>query len=115
MYAIRSYYDFEIINEPLYDLIIKHPNESDPETVFKYHRTVAQILKKDHPDVKLGGYCVAFPNFDENNFKRWEERWRMFVDTAGNYMDFWSIHLYDFPAAGGVPPRPARSAPRAWN
>jgi len=82
----------EITNEPLWDLY----NEID--NAFKFHSTVAQEIKKMNPDALVAGYCTAFPNFEENNFQRWETRWKKFMDESGEYMDCWSIHLYDFPS-----------------
>ncbi|PWJ42888.1 T9SS type A sorting domain-containing protein [Sediminitomix flava] len=85
----------EITNEPLWDLY----NEID--NAFKFHRTVAQQIKKISPNTKIGGFCTAFPNLEEDNFQRWENRWKKFMDTSGDLMDSWAIHLYDFPAIGG--------------
>lgn len=85
----------EVTNEPLWDLY----NEIDH--AFKFHRTVAKEVKKVNPNVKIGGYCTAFPNLEEDNFQRWENRWKKFMDTSGDLMDCWAIHLYDFPAIGG--------------
>ena len=90
----------EVINEPLWYL------HKEKEKVFKFHSTVAKQIKKHNPDVEVGGYCTAFPNFEENDsvkqvkepdFDRWDKRWRSFIDIAGDDMDFWTIHLYDFP------------------
>ncbi|MEM6771825.1 MAG: agarase, partial [Bacteroidota bacterium] len=82
----------EITNEPLWDL----PDEID--NVFKFHKTVAREVRKKHADAVIAGYCTAFPNLEENNFQRWETRWKRFMDEVGDDMDLWSIHLYDFPS-----------------
>ncbi|MFY0607610.1 MAG: Ig-like domain-containing protein [Cyclobacteriaceae bacterium] len=85
----------EVVNEPLFYL-------EEYNKVFLYHNSVAHEIRKLNPDVKIGGYTVAFPNFEENNFGRWHERDKSFIDIAGENMDFWSWHLYDFSAwAGG--------------
>ncbi|WP_143873673.1 hypothetical protein [Catenovulum sediminis] len=93
---------FEVMNEPLYDLTTDREGDADyvePLKVFKFHNTVAAEIRKDpkNDDIMIGGYTVAFPDFDKDNFKRWEERDKLFIDTAGENMDFISIHLYDFP------------------
>lgn len=82
----------EIVNEPLWE------KYEDIENAFRYHKTVAHQIRKLHPSMKIAGYCTAFPNLEENNFQRWENRWKKFMDIAGNDMDIWSIHLYDAPS-----------------
>lgn len=95
---------FEVINEPVYEMFgCEDCGETDEglEQIFKYHNTVAEEVKKLNPTMKVGGYTTAFPNFDYNNFQRWEKRWNKFMDTCGDNMDFWSIHLYDWPTFNG--------------
>lgn len=86
----------EIMNEPLYELAVSHPNVT-PQQVFDYHKDVATHIRTLNKDILLGGYTCAFPDPDKDNFKRWHERWKAFIDTAGPQMDFYSLHLYDFP------------------
>lgn len=94
---------FEIMNEPLYDLTtVRNPNDNNyvtPKQVFDFHNTTKAEIRKitENNDVLVGGYTVAFPDFDKDNFQRWEERDKLFIDTSGAQMDFYSIHLYDFP------------------
>lgn len=103
----------EVMNEPLYDLV-DYPKAKDegttPEDVFKFHNAVANEVRAyrdawnqpSHDNVLIGGYTVAFPDFDKDNFNRWEERDKLFIDIAGENMDFLSIHFYDFPAISGT-------------
>ncbi|WP_017446675.1 hypothetical protein [Gayadomonas joobiniege] len=93
---------FEVMNEPLYDLSTDREGETnyvEPLKVFEFHNTVAKEIAKisDNHDILVGGYTIAFPDFDKNNFQRWHDRDKLFIDTSGEYMDFYSIHLYDFP------------------
>lgn len=93
---------FEVMNEPLYDLTTDREGQDnyvEPLKVFEFHNTVAAQIRKEskNDDILIGGYTIAFPDFDKNNFQRWEERDKLFLDTAGENMDFISIHLYDFP------------------
>ncbi|NME69697.1 T9SS type A sorting domain-containing protein [Flammeovirga aprica] len=91
---------FEVINEPVYEMFgCEDCGETDEglEKIFKYHNTIAKEVKKVNPTQKVGGFTTAFPNFDYDNFQRWEKRWNKFMDMAGENMDFWSIHLYDWP------------------
>lgn len=91
----------EVINEPLYWLT-DNGNE-EPEKVFRFHNAVANQIRKFNPDsdIQIGGFCVAFPDFEKNDFKRWEERWKLFMDMCGANMDYFTIHLYDFAAKEG--------------
>lgn len=91
----------EVTNEPLWDLVTTASVPEDLTTIFRFHRTVAQEVHKYNPDIQVGGYCAAFPDFDKNNFQRWHDRDKHFMDVAGAEMDFWTIHLYDFPSIGG--------------
>lgn len=89
----------EIINEPLWHLV--DFGEDEPIDIFNFHNTVAKEVKKLNSDVQVGGFCTAFPDLDKRNFKQWDERWKLFMDETGDNMDFWTIHLYDFPSIGG--------------
>ena len=84
----------EIMNEPLYEFVTE--GDVQPIEIFNFHNEAADAIRLQVPDVKLGGYCAAFPNFEVDNFQRWHERWKLFMDTSGDRMDFWSIHYYDF-------------------
>ncbi|MDO6761788.1 T9SS type A sorting domain-containing protein [Tamlana sp. 2_MG-2023] len=92
----------EIINEPAYGHL-GGPNDflNTLQEVADFHNEVAIAMKMQVPDVKLGGYTAAFPNFEKGDFQRWINRDKLFMDVAGANMDFWSIHLYDFPTIGG--------------
>ncbi len=91
----------EVMNEPLYELTTVADNPIEPETIFEFHNTVADAIRAENPDVLLGGYTAAFPDFEKDNFQRWEERDKLFMDIAGENMDFISLHLYDFPIFPG--------------
>jgi len=99
---------FEIMNEPLYDLTtVRNPGDADyvsPQQVFDFHNTTKAEIRKitENDDIAVGGYTVAFPDFDKDNFQRWEDRDKLFIDTSGAKMDFYSIHLYDFPCHGNT-------------
>jgi agarase len=86
----------EVINEPLWHLV-DYGNEQ-PEKIFRFHNAVAKEIKKYNDNIDVGGFCTAFPDLEKNDFQQWEERWKLFMDVAGENMDFWTIHLYDFPS-----------------
>lgn len=93
---------FEVMNEPLYPLVTEREGDTNQVPIleiFEFHNTVAKEIRKVNAldDVKIAGYTVAFPDFDKDNFLRWENRDKLFIDTSGEYMDTFSIHLYDFP------------------
>lgn len=92
----------EIINEPAYESLGGPSNSSNNvQEIANFHNEVATALKAQVPNALVGGFTTAFPNFEVGNFQRWNNRWKLFMDVAGNNMDFWSIHLYDFPSIGG--------------
>ncbi|WP_370977827.1 Ig-like domain-containing protein [Agaribacterium sp. ZY112] len=84
----------EVLNEPLYELVTT--GDVEPIEVYQFHNDVAAGVRKVNSDVMIGGYTTAFPIFEERDFQRWEERMKLFIDTSGDHMDFFSIHLYDF-------------------
>jgi len=90
----------EIVNEPIWHLV-DFGNDS-PEKIFHFHNAVATQIRAYNNNLVIGGYCTAFPDHDKNNFREWEERWKLFMDIAGENMDFWTIHLYDFPSFNGL-------------
>ncbi|KAA5823704.1 T9SS type A sorting domain-containing protein [Algibacter amylolyticus] len=92
----------EIINEPAYEHLGGPEDYTNSlQEVADFHNDVAIAIKAQAPNVKVGGYTAAFPNFEKGDFQRWINRDKLFMDVAGNNMDFWSIHLYDFPSIGG--------------
>ncbi|MFC3121415.1 Ig-like domain-containing protein [Agaribacter flavus] len=90
----------EVLNEPLYELTTR--GDTPPIDVFQFHNDVADNIRLFNDDVLIGGYTTAFPVFEERNFARWAERMKLFIDTSGNHMDFFSIHLYDFNSLGNA-------------
>ncbi len=98
----------EVMNEPLYELYDVATNPADLNTIFEFHNVVANEIRNVQIDgeytngnVLIGGYTAAFPDFDKNNFDRWNNRHKRFLDVAGSNMDFLAIHLYDWPAFNG--------------
>ncbi|GAB1855969.1 hypothetical protein MHTCC0001_08040 [Flavobacteriaceae bacterium MHTCC 0001] len=89
----------EIINEPAYETLGGPYNYTNSiNEIADFHVKASKAIKAHAPKVKVGGYTAAFPNLDAGGFKRWENRWKTFIDMAGDAMDFWSLHLYDFPS-----------------
>ena len=90
---------------PKYYEIMDEPFESaglfsgDPLTVktriSNFYKTVSETFKKELPEVKIGGFSGLRPLFELNNFKNWEESHKLFMDVAGDKIDFISTKLYD--------------------
>lgn len=92
----------EVMNEPVWPLVERGLHGGGTlDGIFKMHSSVADEIKKYSPDSKVGGFCTAFPDLEKNNFDQWDERWKRFIDEVGPKMDFYSIHLYDFPGISG--------------
>ncbi|MBK1880030.1 Ig-like domain-containing protein [Pelagicoccus mobilis] len=99
----------EVMNEPLYELVTVGTHT--PLEIFEYHNVVAEEIRKVDQDVLIGGYTTAFPYFDERGFDRWHERYKLFMDTAAENMDFYSLHFYDFDRHG----QPGGGTKGPWN
>lgn len=83
----------EVINEPF---VKDQQYNVTRQEMTEWHNDVAARIKEITPDVMVGGYSAAFPAFEGGNFGIWNNSWKLFIDGAGENMDFYSIHLYDF-------------------
>ncbi len=95
----------EIINEPDWHIL---DWASDPDygsapasKIWRFHNGVADGIRAHNTESLIGGFVTTFPDHDEDNFAEWNDEWKSFIDIAGTNMDFWSLHLYDFPCIGG--------------
>lgn len=92
----------EVVNEPEWEFWGWGPPDtaqelSAAEKLWKFHNSVAaQIKSINGEQVKVGGYCVAFPDHENSSFLEWEREWKAYIDNCGTHLDFYSIHLYDF-------------------
>jgi agarase len=87
----KSRFHIELLNEP--DL---HLDSSfTAQAMAEYHRDVAQAIKAQHPTASIGGPSLAITAFAENNFQRWDDVVKPFIDTAGADLDFYSVHPYE--------------------
>jgi len=84
----------EVLNEPFV-----HANELGATTkqISQFHNVVADSIRAYNPEVKVGGFTAAWPEFERNNFGVWDNTWKTFIDEAGANMDFYSFHIYDTP------------------
>ncbi|MGC6456265.1 MAG: agarase [Coraliomargaritaceae bacterium] len=84
----------EVANEPF---VHAHEHETTYEAITEFHNMVAEQVKASHPEVMIGGYSAAHPQYEDHDFGHWDRNWRHFIDEAGENMDFFSLHLYDNP------------------
>ena len=87
----------EVVNEPF---VSASKYGTTRANISRMHTNVAAAIKNSHPDVLVGGYTAAHPQYEGNNgnFSHWDSNWKTFIDIAGTNMDFFSLHLYDNPA-----------------
>ncbi|MDF7825923.1 hypothetical protein P4B35_17975 [Pontiellaceae bacterium B12227] len=84
----------EVVNEPF---VHAREHNTTYEEISEFHNLVAERVKRSHPDVMVGGYTAAHPGYEDHDFRHWDRNWRLFIDIAGENMDFFSLHLYDNP------------------
>ncbi|MDZ8117790.1 Ig-like domain-containing protein [Pontiella agarivorans] len=84
----------EVLNEPF---VKADELGTTRANISRLHTNVAAAIHHSHPDVLVGGYCAAHPQYEGSNFGHWEANWKTFIDIAGEHMDFFSLHLYDNP------------------
>ncbi|WP_221409021.1 hypothetical protein [Reichenbachiella versicolor] len=90
----------EVINEPF---VKSGKYGTTRQAISEFHVAVAKRVKKLNPEVKVGGYTAAYPEYSANNsnFNHWNNNWKRFIDVAGKEMDFYSLHIYDGMAKDG--------------
>lgn len=90
---------YEVMNEPFVHAIdfVKTYPETDGVIIemSKLHKVVADKVHAEVPDIMVGGYSAAWPEYEKNNFAIWDSRMKTFMDIAGESMDFFATHLYD--------------------
>ncbi|WP_083926291.1 T9SS type A sorting domain-containing protein [Neolewinella persica] len=96
----------EVVNEPFYQA---GDWGTTPLEIARWHNDVAEQFEQIVPEVLVGGYTAAFPELERNGFDQWQDNWKMFIDEAGENMDFYSVHLYDY----GVPSNPEQVVRRS--
>jgi len=87
---------YEIMDEPFESAGMFSGNPLTVKTqISNFYSTIAEVFKKELPSVKVGGFSGLRPLFELNNFMNWEETHKLFMDVAGNQIDFISTKLYD--------------------
>ncbi|QBG46776.1 beta-agarase [Verrucomicrobia bacterium S94] len=90
----------EVLNEPFV-----HADEigTTAERMAEQHVHVAKRVRELNPDVMIGGYTAAWIEVEQHDFRHWFNWEKMFIDTAGEEMDFFSYHTYDGVNVTGEP------------
>lgn len=95
----------EIINEPDWPILDwasdPHYGSAPASKIWDFHVGVADGIRAHNTNSLIGGFVTTFPDHDEDDFSEWNDEWKSFIDIAGTNMDFWSLHLYDFPSISG--------------
>ncbi|WP_163135226.1 RICIN domain-containing protein [Agarivorans sp. Alg241-V36] len=58
-------------------------------------KQIGKKFDQENIDTKVIGYAGAWPSMELWDFKHFDTRMKMFMDSAGQYMDAFSVHLYD--------------------
>ncbi len=77
----------EVMNEPDWPLLDN--GDTPARVVWEFHNTVANEIRQRNDEALIGGYSTTFPDPEENNFREWQEEWKLFIDLCGA-----STHLY---------------------
>ncbi|MBI9057106.1 MAG: hypothetical protein JEZ01_04995 [Labilibaculum sp.] len=88
---------YEPMNEPfVHAKDIKGIDSEDVRVeMCRFHKSLAEKLHTEVPEVMIGGFASAWPSFELWDFRHWNERMKLFMDLAGDEMDFLSYHIYD--------------------
>lgn len=85
---------YEVFNEPF---VKAKKMGTTAEEMARHHvvtaRRIREVLPND--DILIGGYSAAWAEVEGRNFGHWNDWQKMFMDVAGDEMDFFATHLYD--------------------
>ena len=81
----------ELLNEPELHL----SSNFTTQDLIDYHRIVADMVKAVHPEAKIVGPSLAITSFQANNYERWNNTLKPFIEGAGASMDALSYHPYE--------------------
>lgn len=94
---------YELMNEPFVhakDAVFKE-QQSDTQKMrvcmAEWYAAVGKAIQEtpELANMKVVGYSSAWPSMELWDFGHWNNYQKMFMDTAGEYMDAFAIHLYD--------------------
>ncbi len=95
-------FHIEIINEPDLHIagIFSGPSGAatllaSSQELAEYHRDIAQMIKSEFPSASIGGPSLAVTDFAGNDYLRWKNTIKPFIDIAGADLDYYSFHPYE--------------------
>lgn len=92
--TLPKYYD--LMQNPFAENAFKEKQSTlSREKISAYYNKVIPRLKKDFTSIKFGGFSSERPNFEADGFKNWTETHKLFLDIAGEKIDYISLGLYD--------------------
>lgn len=92
---------FEPLNEPFVhadDVHFTVKGQAMRELMTDFYASIGKHIHNSprlSGKMKVVGYAAAYPAWEDGNFNYWNTRMKMFIDRAGEYMDAFSVHLYD--------------------
>ncbi|MEM9252765.1 MAG: beta-agarase [Planctomycetota bacterium] len=85
---------YEVFNEPF---VKAKKMGTTAEEMARHHLVTARRIREVLPDddILIGGYSAAWAEVEGRDFGHWNDWQKMFMDVAGDEMDFFATHLYD--------------------
>ncbi len=81
----------ELVNEPN----AHYDSNFNNQDMIDFHIEVINEVKQSFPNQKMGGPSFCCADFASNDFDRWFNELKPFIDQAGPVVDFVSFHPYD--------------------
>ncbi len=117
-------FHIEIINEPDLHLagIFSGPSGAPAllaasQELAVYHQDIAQMIKAEFPTASIGGPSLAVTDFASDDYLRWNNTVKPFIDIAGADLDYYAIHPYERydVQSNGTVQRPVKQSPGRIN
>ena len=96
VFPLKSSDYYDLMDEPFSNTaLFSEDTQNVKRKMSAYYRDVAANLKKESSKFQIGGPSLARPRFETQEFKNWEKSQKLFMDVAGDQVDFFSLKLYD--------------------
>ena len=89
---------YEPFNEPFIHASDYGSNSNNIITkMCEFHSIMGKAIRAtpELDEMLFMGYASAWPEFERNNFRIFRDRYKKFIDIAGDDVDAFSFHLYD--------------------
>ena len=92
--TLPKYYD--LMQTPFAEKAFKEEQSSVlRRKISAYYKEIVPRLKKEFTTMKFGGFSSERPRFEVDEFKNWTDTHELFLDIAGEKIDYISLGLYD--------------------